>query len=260
MNYRNEDQEIAANEEKWVAISGYEGVYQVSDRGRIRSLDRFINNQNGELQIIPGKLLKLHSDRNNYLQVYLCRNSQVQMKGVHHLVAKAFLPPPKGEIGSKLDSYCLNHMDGHKHNNCADNLEWITNAENHQHAIDNGLFNSHGSQTNSKLTEAQVLEIWELLQEQRLSARQIALCFDVSTKTIQKIKYGKTWSKVTGYIANSTAKIRRYRTKLTAEQVKEIKVLLRERKFSIREIAELYDVSKWTIRDIKRGHSWRDIL
>ena len=49
-------------------------------------------------------------------------------------------------------------------------------------------------------------------------------------------------------------------SKLTVEQVREIKVLLQERKLSIKEIAELYDVSKWTIRDIKRGNSWRDVF
>lgn len=248
-------------EERWLALFEYEGIYQVSNRGRIRSLDRWITNKNDELQFISGKLLKLHRDRSGYFQVYLCHNYHVELKSVHHIVAKSFLPPPEGKIGSQLNCYCLNHVDGNKHNNCHDNLEWITHAENQQHAIDNGLFNSSGSQTQSKLTEAQVLEIWELLAEKRLSDRQIALCFDVSTKTIQKIKHGKAWRKVTGYeYSASITKVNRFGSKLTIEQVKEIKVLLQERKLSIRKIAELYDVSKWTIRDIKRGHSWRDVL
>ena len=260
MNHHNQQEEILERESKWLAIPGYEGIYQVSDRGQVRSLDRSITNKNGELQFISGKLLKQIRDRDGYLQVYLCQNSQAKAENVHHLVARAFLPPPDGEIGSKLYSYCLNHIDGNKHNNCSDNLEWITQAENQQHAIDTGLFNTHGTQTQSKLTEVQVLDIWELLEENRLSYRQIAECFDVSVKTIQKIKYGKAWRKVTGYKVTSTKPTRRYWSKLTVKQVSEIKALLRERRLSVREIAELYGVSKWTIRDIKRGHSWRDVL
>lgn len=259
MNYCNEVT-ISEAEEQWLAIDGYQGIYQVSDWGRVRSLQRTITDRNGELQLIPGKDLKLYSDRYGYLQVYLTQNYQTQLFNIHHLVAKTFLAPPLGKVGSKLDSYCLNHIDGNKQNNCATNLEWITHAANQQHAIDTGLFNSSGSQTQSKLTEAEVLDIWELLREQRLSMRQIALCFDVSVKTIQKIKYGKAWRKVTGYHNISRQPVRRNWSKLTVERVREIKVLLRERKLSIKEIAELYDVSKWTIRDIKRGHSWRDVL
>lgn len=259
MNYCT--QELISNpDEQWLAIKGYEGIYQVSDWGHVRSLNRTIENQNGELQLISGKDLKLSSDRYGYLQVYLTQNYQTQLFKVHHLVAETFLPPPLGKVGSKLDSYCLNHIDGNKQNNRATNLEWITHAANQQHAIDTGLFNSSGSQTQSKLTAAEVLDIWELLQEQRLSVRQIALCFDVSIKTIQKIKYGKAWRKVTGYDGTSGQQVRRSWSKLTVEQVREIKVLLQERKLSIKEIAELYDVSKWTIRDIKRGNSWRDVF
>ena len=259
MNYCNENATSEA-EEQWLAVREYEGIYQVSDRGRVRSLQRQITDRNGELQLIPGKVLKFQSDRYGYLQVYLTQNYQTQLFNVHHLVAQTFLPPPLGEVGSKLDSYCLNHIDGNKQNNRAANLEWITHAANQQHAIDSGLFNSHGSQTQSKLTEAEVLDIWELLQEQRLSVSQIALCFDVSVKTIRKIKYGKAWRKVTGYQDDSRQPVRRSWSKLTVDRVREIKVLLRERKLSMKEIAELYDVSKWTIRDIKRGNSWRDIF
>lgn len=251
---------ISDLDEQWLAVKGYEGIYQVSNWGCVRSLRRWITNRNGESQLIPGKDLKLQSDRYGYLQVYLTQNDRTQLFNVHHLVAEAFLPPPLGEVGSKLDSYCLNHIDGNKQNNRVTNLEWITHAANQQHAIDTGLFNSSGSQTMSKLTVAEVLDIWELLQEQRLSIGQIALCFDVSVKTIRKIKYGKAWRKVTGYDGESGQPVRRHHSKLTVEQVREIKVLLQERKLSLKEIAELYDVSKWTIRDIKRGHSWRDVF
>ena len=259
MNYCHENT-TSEPDEQWLAVKEYEGIYQVSDRGRVRSLQRWITNRNGELQLIPGKELKLTSDRYGYLKVYLTQNYQTRLFNVHHLVAQTFLPPPLGKVGSKLDSYCLNHIDGNKQNNRATNLEWITHAANQQHAIDTGLFNSSGSQTHSKLTEAEVLDIWELLREQRLSVSQIALCFDVSDKTIRKIKYGKAWRKITGYQNDFEQPVRRSWSKLTVEQVREVKVLLRERKLSIKEIAELYHVSKWTIRDIKRGNSWRDVF
>lgn len=260
MNHGNFLQQTMHKEEIWLAVPEYQDIYEVSSLGRVRSLNRSIINKNGELQLISGKVLKLYRDRYGYLLVYLSQNYCVKTQSVHHLVARTFLAAPDGEVGSKLYSYCLNHIDGNKQNNGVDNLEWVTNAQNHQHAIDRGLFNSHGSQTNSKLTPTQVLDIWELLQEKRLSDRQIALCFDVSVKTIHKIKYGKAWRKVTGYTSSSTAKIQRSWSKLTIDRVKEIKVLLQERKLSIQEIAKLYDVSKWTIRNIKRKNSWRDVF
>lgn len=115
-------------EEIWKDIEGYEGKYQVSNLGRVRSLDRKIGNY-----FRQGKVLKPCVTRNGYLQVYLYnKNSIMKPRRIHRLVANAFIPKPK----DKLE---VNHIDGNKNNNNMENLEWCTSSENKKHAILTGL-------------------------------------------------------------------------------------------------------------------------
>lgn len=117
--------------EIWVDIKGYEGYYQVSNFGRVRSLDRIIiKNDNGNQYNIfrRGKILHQMTASSQYKQVRLCK----KLYSVHRLVAEAFLD----NLDNKPQ---VNHKDGNKSNNKVDNLEWVTPRENMQHAVDNGL-------------------------------------------------------------------------------------------------------------------------
>lgn len=95
--------------EEWLDIAGFEGKYQVSNLGNVKSLNY---NKTGE-----ARLLKPNKTKNGYLQVALCKNNQRKMKLIHVLVAEAFIPNPSG-----LPQ--VNHKDEQKNNNCVDNLEW----------------------------------------------------------------------------------------------------------------------------------------
>lgn len=108
----------------WNDIGGYEGMYQVSDSGEVRSLNY---RRTGET-----RLLRLGVAPTGYLLVRLCKNGIVQTLRVHRLVAQAFVTNP--------DNFPeVNHIDGDKQNNCVANLEWCTGSENIQHACRTGL-------------------------------------------------------------------------------------------------------------------------
>lgn len=118
--------------EEWKDIKGYEGFYEVSNTGKIRSLDHYIRQKNNSKKLHKGKILNTWSDKIGYIVVGLNKYNKYKIKKVHRLVAEAFIPNPE----NKSD---VNHKDGNKANNCVNNLEWNTRAENMQHAYNTGL-------------------------------------------------------------------------------------------------------------------------
>lgn len=116
--------------EIWKSVVGYEGIYEVSNLGRVRSIDRYVNNKSGK-QIRKGKLLKIHKSYRGYLRVILSKECKIRYLFVHKLVAQAFIPNPNNY--EQID-----HLDGDKTNNNANNLEWVTPKENSNRAWKNG--------------------------------------------------------------------------------------------------------------------------
>ena len=110
--------------EKWSAISGYEGRYEVSTLGGVRSLAKPGTQLSGRV-LTP---VKVH----DYLYVTLCKDGTKKRCAIHRLVAAAFIPNPDSKPG-------VNHKDGNKGNNSVANLEWVTYSENNKHAFANGL-------------------------------------------------------------------------------------------------------------------------
>jgi hypothetical protein len=110
--------------EIWKEIEGYESSYQVSNKGNIRSLDRYRYNINGTM-LVKGKVLKQNKHTKGYLKVMLQDRGIAKRYFVHRLVAKAFI----GDSGNLQ----VNHKDGNKTNNNIDNLEYVTCKENIRH-------------------------------------------------------------------------------------------------------------------------------
>lgn len=131
------EQEYSDSHEEWKDIHGYEGQYQISNMGRVRSLDRMVNNH-GKCYFKKGQII---SDANayGYRSVGLCKHGIAKTWLVHILVAKAFIQNP-------LNKRTVNHINCDKSDNRACNLEWATDSENIKHAYRNGLKTSPKTQ------------------------------------------------------------------------------------------------------------------
>ena len=120
--------------EKWKDVIGFEGLYQVSSLGRLKSLNRKVWNPGMNCYRTQySRILSLVTDKRGYLRVTLSKNGRVRQYLVHRIVAAAFLPNP-----NNLPQ--INHKDCNKLNNCVDNLEWSDNKYNYEYSIKNGTF------------------------------------------------------------------------------------------------------------------------
>lgn len=117
--------------EEWRDIADFEGLYQVSNFGRIKSLSRQRIGRGVGFRTTPQGILK-PIKVGAYLGVSLCNCSKPQKRYVHRVVAEAFLPKVEGKNE-------INHKDGNKHNNYLSNLEWCNRSENGKHAFVMGL-------------------------------------------------------------------------------------------------------------------------
>ena len=176
--------------EVWEDIPNYEGFYQVSDVGRVRSMDRVITDRDGIMRKYKGRVLKPSIIHSGYEQVRLCNDGGCNAKKVHRLVLETF--EPHVNMGD-LD---VNHIDGNKLNNRLTNLEWLTRRDNVLHAYDIGLLNSVGERNPSaKLSKVDILEILERLDTGELQ-KNIASDYGVGLATISNINTGYTWKSV----------------------------------------------------------------
>lgn len=118
--------------ENWLPIPGYEGLYEVSNQGQVRSIPRIIEASNRRMMPVTGGLMGLHEDMHGYPRVILVKKRRKQFRFVHRLVAEQFIPNPDNKP-------FINHLDGVKTSNVVSNLAWVTASENMQHAWNSGL-------------------------------------------------------------------------------------------------------------------------
>ena len=105
--------------EIWKDIKDYEGLYQVSNLGRVKSLERLAKSNNNNYRIVKKKFLKKYEDKDGYIKVSLNKNAKSKAYAMHRLIAEAFIPNPNNYP-------CINHKDENKQNNNLENLEWCT--------------------------------------------------------------------------------------------------------------------------------------
>lgn len=145
--------------EIWKPVVGWEKLYEVSNFGNVRSLDRYVNAGHYQ-KFCKGQLLKPTFHKSNYCIVTL-RNSGIQkVSKVHQLVMNAFNPKPNNQ---KLE---INHIDGNTKNNRLDNLEWCTHKQNLQHASKHHLLSIY-KPINQYDLSGNFIKRWESMKEAR---------------------------------------------------------------------------------------------
>lgn len=173
-------------EEIWKDIVGYEGSYQVSNLGRVRSLDR----KDAKGSKIKGKLLIIYQNRCGYMQAALYKNAKPKLIYVHRLVATAFIP--------NLNNYrVINHKDEDKTNNRVDNLEWCDYKYNNNYGKMTHEFRSKlvagEKHHNARLKEEDVIELRSLYKS-GCSIANLSKLFGICRQHAWAIASGKTWS------------------------------------------------------------------
>lgn len=152
--------------EIWADVSGYEGLYQVSSYGMVRSKNKVLS---------PWCSM-------GYSTVALSSMGKARSYSVHRLVAKAFIENPHNYP-------IVNHIDGNSQNNNVKNLEWCTRSHNTKHAWDHGLI-----QRNSRLDWVDVLLIRDFNRRKMVSQRDLSDMFSVSQRSINQIINYKRWT------------------------------------------------------------------
>lgn len=178
--------------EEWRPVVSYGGFYsdyyEVSNLGRVRSLDRYTTikpkNRKEYSKLLKGEYRKLTLINDGYLQVGLSKNGFPKSPMVHRLVAEAFLPNPDNKP-------FINHKNGIKTDNSVLNLEWCTHAENMKHASEYGLRPSGEDHHYSTLSNNDIVTINNLLDQNSILQKDIAKLFNVGASTISRIKLGE---------------------------------------------------------------------
>lgn len=171
------------DDEQWRPVVGYEGRYEVSDQGRVRSL-RFTNRRADFIREVP-LILAETGNLNGYLRVSLRKEGRASHRMVHHLVLDAF-------VGSRDPGCECRHLDGSRTNNRLDNLAWGTKHENAADRDRHGTTPRGEKVGSAKLTEDQVKAI---LADRRLLA-EVAADYGVTFAAISAIRHRKTWAHI----------------------------------------------------------------
>ena len=184
-------------QEIWRDIYGYEGLYQASNLGNVKSLNRIITFITGRKVLYKTKIKVQRYDFWGYKTVSLCRDGEKKLHKVHRLVAKAFILNPN-------NLPYVNHKDLIKDNNNILNLEWITNEDNIRHAY-NTKYRKEGTKQRihhgedrafAKLNNNKVIEIRKLYATGVYSYQQLADIYNVCDTTIRTAVKKLTWKHI----------------------------------------------------------------
>lgn len=168
--------------EQWQDIEGYEGMYQVSNYGRVKSLERYKENH-GKLQKVDERILVQAQKEGGYMFVSLWKDGKQKMHYVHRLVVQAF-------IGYIPDGYTVNHLDFNPENNHVDNLEIVTQSENNNYSAQAGRYDNKGGAKIEITYNNGTVVIYDSIVE-------ASLMIGIHRDTMMKILSGKSSGKLT---------------------------------------------------------------
>ena len=177
--------------EIWKDIKGFEGTYQVSNFGNIKSLRRTVkrSSQTGDY-LQKEVILKPATNAKGYYHVALRKDGDSKTFRIHRLVAESFISNPTGHPQ-------VNHKDGNKTNNHVNNLEWTDNSGNLKHAYKLGLRTSLGvNNGNCKLNPEFVKQIRSLYATKKYEQKDLAKMFNCTSGAISAIVIKRTWKHI----------------------------------------------------------------
>lgn len=170
--------------EIWKDIKGYEGLYQVSNLGNVKSLERYVNHFSGTRKV-QEKILKPVIDNTGYYVVSLWKNNKHSRAHIHRLVAESFI------INNDNKPY-INHIDGNKLNNNIGNLEWCTPKENNIHAYKIGL-NQSCKKVNQYDLNGNYIKTWNSIKEANCFYKTSHICECCKDNSNRNIAKGFLW-------------------------------------------------------------------
>ncbi len=214
--------------EVWKDVEGFEGHYQVSSFGRIKSLTRYKSNRWGSLSPVAEKILKQKVSKSGYKVVHLRTEDKQAHPSVHRLVALAFIP-------NQDSKPTVNHIDTIKTNNNVSNLEWSSHSEQMQHAAKNNLLEVRGAPKYSKEFKSSILDYYN---QNSVSLMQLSKMFNISERTAGRIINDGVKPRTTVRVLKNGQTIKQ--DILTKEQVLEIKKL-RAEGWTFARLAEKFD-------------------
>lgn len=229
-------------QEVWKDIKGYEGHYQISNIGRVKSLARMRFGKGGYLSPLKERILKQKTTKSGYKSVHLRCMDYQSYPTIHRIVAEAFIDNPDNKP-------TVNHIDANKENNHVDNLEWSTHSEQMIHAVDNELLEVRGSPKYSKEFKQEVLNFYN---SNEISICSLSKLFCISERTAGRIVNGGVKPRTTTRILSDGSIF--VENILSKEQVKEIKQM-RADGMTLSAIAKLFNRGTSQIHRISRGES-----
>lgn len=179
-------------EEMWKPVLGFEGLYEISNLGRVNRLKRVIRQKARVMQnhTLKEMFLKIQTNIDGYYVVKLSKNGRVYEKRINRLIAEAFIPNPK-------NLPVVNHKDTIKTNNSVSNLEWCTVAHNNRHAFANNLMNHFKGEEypGAKLNVEKIKYIRKKYKAGK-TQKELAELFQICQQAVSKIIHRKLWGHI----------------------------------------------------------------
>lgn len=174
---------------EWRDVVGYEGYLEVSDTGLIRSVEREVRHKYGTTMRIKSREIKGHPDPKGYLKVRTSINKEKTSIKIHRAVAEAFIPNPNNKPQ-------VDHIDGDKTNNTVSNLRWVTNRENFDYSVANGLrVNSYKALEEARHDEEKLARAAESIRK-RCSKK--TYCYDTNSNFVAEYSSNTEAAKAVG--------------------------------------------------------------